>query len=160
MIQARLGARERSASSMGLRHISSPESLCPRRPGRVRARHQRRGGPASHRIEDSDGSRLSRHDRPPVKTRPHDDPLSRKAVDRQDDPVLRRSQSRSLTRWSGEAAHAFSAGLSAIVGPRAAPLALLSAFSRISRNGFMTSMGIGKTTVEFCSAPISVSVCR
>lgn len=43
-----------------------------------------------------------------------------------------------------------------------APLAVLalSAFSRMSRNGFMTSMGIGKTIVEFCSPPISVSVCR
>ena len=33
-------------------------------------------------------------------------------------------------------------------------------FSTRSRNGLMMSIGIGKTTVEFCSAPISVSVCR
>ena len=35
-----------------------------------------------------------------------------------------------------------------------------SAFSSRSRNGFMMSIGIGKTTVEFCSAPISVRVWR
>ncbi len=31
-------------------------------------------------------------------------------------------------------------------------------FSRISKNGLMISIGIGKMVVEFCSAPISVSV--
>jgi hypothetical protein len=35
-----------------------------------------------------------------------------------------------------------------------------SAFSRRSMNGFMISIGMGKTTVEFCSAPISVRVWR
>ena len=35
-----------------------------------------------------------------------------------------------------------------------------SAFSMISRKGFMMSIGMGKTTVEFCSAPISVNVWR
>jgi len=31
---------------------------------------------------------------------------------------------------------------------------------RMSKNGLMMSIGIGKTTVELCSPPISVSVCR
>jgi len=35
-----------------------------------------------------------------------------------------------------------------------------SAFSMMSRKGFMMSIGMGKTTVEFCSAPISVNVWR
>ena len=35
-----------------------------------------------------------------------------------------------------------------------------SAFSMMSRKGFMISIGMGKTTVEFCSAPISVNVWR
>ena len=34
------------------------------------------------------------------------------------------------------------------------------AFSRRSRNGLIMSIGIGKMMVEFCSAPISVRVCR
>jgi hypothetical protein len=53
-------------------------------------------------------------------------------------------------------------GTSFICGTRASPLApaALPGFSSSSRNGFMMSIGIGKTTVEFCSAPISVRVCR
>jgi hypothetical protein len=34
------------------------------------------------------------------------------------------------------------------------------AISSSSKNGLMMSIGNGKTTVEFCSAPISVRVCR
>ncbi len=47
-------------------------------------------------------------------------------------------------------------------GTRASPLAPagLPAFSISCRNGLMMSIGIGNTTVEFCSAPISVNVCR
>src|SRR6185312_822940 len=53
-------------------------------------------------------------------------------------------------------------GSSFVSGARAAPLMPrgLPALSRSSRKGFTISIGIGKTTVEFCSAPISVSVCR
>ena len=53
-------------------------------------------------------------------------------------------------------------GASFIDGTRVAPLAprALPALSRSSRNGLMMSIGIGKTTVEFCSAPISASVCK
>jgi hypothetical protein len=52
--------------------------------------------------------------------------------------------------------NSFAGGTSAAsLAPRALPV-----FSRSSRNGLMMSIGIGKTTMEFCSAPISVSVCR
>jgi hypothetical protein len=49
-----------------------------------------------------------------------------------------------------------------VSGRRASPLmpAGFPVFSMRSRNGLMMSIGIGKTMVEFCSAPISVSVCR
>lgn len=44
---------------------------------------------------------------------------------------------------------------------RASPLGFASAaVSNSERNGFTMSIGIGKMTVEFCSAPISASVCR
>jgi hypothetical protein len=36
----------------------------------------------------------------------------------------------------------------------------LAAFSSNARNGFTVSIGIGNTTIVFCSAPISVSACR
>ena len=52
--------------------------------------------------------------------------------------------------------------VASVRGIRAAPIRPdgLRLFVENSRNGFMMSIGIGKTTVEFCSAPISVSVCR
>ena len=58
--------------------------------------------------------------------------------------------------------HALNGTLSFISGARSAPFAPagLPALSSISRNGLMISIGIGKMMVEFCSAPISVSVCR
>ena len=59
---------------------------------------------------------------------------------------------------SGILCHAFS-GVSLAIWPTAAPLVPigLPGFSIDSRNGLMMSIGIGKTTVEFCSAPISES---
>jgi hypothetical protein len=57
--------------------------------------------------------------------------------------------------------HALS-GSSFVDGAGVTPLApfALPVFSRSWRNGLTMSIGIGKTTVEFCSAPISVSVCK
>ncbi len=51
----------------------------------------------------------------------------------------------------------FKAGGAAGAGGDAAAAAFLV---RISRNGFTMSSGIGNTTVELCSPPISESVCR
>ena len=57
-------------------------------------------------------------------------------------------------RSSSRSAHPVGSRTSAV-----APGSLLL-FSRIWRNGLMMSMGMGNTTVELCSAPISISVCR
>ena len=64
-------------------------------------------------------------------------------------------------RICGSLPHAAN-GIPFVSGARAAPLAPagLPVFSISSRNGLMMSIGIGKMMVEFCSAPISVSVCR
>ena len=55
-------------------------------------------------------------------------------------------------------------GFASSGGSAGSALALASAGSFIaeaaSRNGLTTSSGSGKTTVEFCVEPISVSVCR
>ena len=75
--------------------------------------------------------------------------------------VVPAAASHELFARDASVRQAFSGVFSAL-GPVLAPLVpvTLPGFSISSRNGLMMSIGMGKTTVEFCSAPISASVWR